>query len=169
MQAAPRPDPLIAPALLALLAFLLGGTAQVGAADAMPANRDGAAILGRWLTEPRDGIIEITRTADGHFEGQIIGGNEPGKLDSKNPDASLRGKPLRGQVIARALAYDGANKYSGGTIYDPASGSTYKLRMELRDDGTLKVRGYIGISLLGKTQVWTRYTATTLDLPPPAR
>lgn len=145
---------------------LAGFGAPLQAADATSANKDGSGVLGRWLTEPRDGIIEMTQLADGHFEGRIIGGNEPGKLDSKNPEASQRSKPLRGQVIVHALAYDGEGKYSGGTIYDPASGSTYKLKMELLADGTLKVRGYIGFALLGKTQIWTRYTGTTLDLPP---
>ena len=125
-----------------------------------------AQAAGRWLTEPRDGIIEITVSPEGALEGRIVGGNHPGRLDAKNPDAAARTKELRGQVILKGMAWQGEGRWSGGTIYDPDSGSTYKCNVELRDDGTLKVRGYIGFSLLGKNQVWTRYTGTSLDLPP---
>ena len=123
-----------------------------------------SAILGNWLTEPKDGIIEISRNGD-LYQGRIIGGSEHGKLDSNNPDPAKRGQALRGQVIMHDLKYDGDSEWSGGTIYDPKSGSTYKCKLELRSDGTLKVRGYIGFSLLGKTQIWTRYTGTSMDLP----
>jgi len=121
-------------------------------------------IQGNWLTEPKDGIIQITRNGE-LLEGRIIGGNEPGKLDSNNPDPVKRSVELRGQVIMHDLKYDGESEWSGGTIYDPKTGSTYKCKLELKSDGTLKVRGYIGVSLLGKTQIWTRYTGKSMDLP----
>jgi len=123
------------------------------------------AILGNWLTEPKDGIVEISRANDNTYQGRIVGGNEPGKLDSNNPDAARRSLALRGQIILRGLRYDGDGKWEGGTIYDPKSGSTYRCKLELRSDGTLKVRGFIGVSLLGKSQVWTRYNGTSMDLP----
>ncbi|MGE0114319.1 MAG: DUF2147 domain-containing protein [Steroidobacteraceae bacterium] len=122
-------------------------------------------VLGNWLTEPRDGIIQITQSADGALQGRIVGGNEPGKLDSNNPDPAKRNQVLRGQVIMSGLKYDGDGKWSGGSIYDPKGGSTYKCKIELRADGSLKVRGFIGFALLGKTQMWTRYTGTSMDLP----
>lgn len=123
------------------------------------------AVNGNWLTEPKDGIVQISSNSDGIYEGRIIGGNEPGKLDSNNPDITKRGLALRGQLIIRNMKYDGEGQWSGGTIYDPKGGSIYKCKLELRADGTLKVRGYIGFSLIGKTQVWTRYTGTSMDLP----
>ncbi len=122
-------------------------------------------IQGNWLTEPKDGIIQITKVADDTYEGRIVGGNQPGKLDGNNPDITKRGLTLRGQIIMRGLKYTGDGEWSGGTIYDPKSGSTYRCKLELRGDGTLKVRGYIGFSLIGKTQIWTRYTGTSMDLP----
>lgn len=122
------------------------------------------AIQGNWLTEPKDGIIQITRNGD-VYDGRIVGGNERGKLDSNNPDTTKRSLELRGQIIMHNLKYDGDGEWSGGTIYDPKSGSTYKCKLELRADGSLKVRGYIGFSLLGKTQIWTRYTGESMDLP----
>ena len=64
------------------------------------------------------------------------------------------------------MALDAPKHWSGGTIYDPDSGKTYKCNLELLPNGSLKVRGYIGFSLLGKNQIWTPYTEATLDLPP---
>ena len=117
-------------------------------------------LLGRWLTEPRDGIIEITRLGDGSYQGRIIGGNAPARLDVKNPDASRRQQLLLGQVIMIGMHEDGANAWSGGTIYDPDSGRTYKCHLEVLDQDHLKVRGFIGVSLLGRSQTWTRYTGS---------
>ena len=160
-QAMPR----LAGMMVALLAAMLAVATPQGA-SAAEALGTPAAATGRWLTEPKDGIIEITINAAGKLEGRIVGGNHPGLLDVKNPDPAQRIKPLRGQLILRDMAADGAGRWTGGTIYDPDSGKTYKCNLELLANGTLKVRGYIGFSLLGKSQLWTRYTGTTLDLPP---
>ena len=122
-------------------------------------------VLGNWLTEPKDGIIQITQAADGTLQGRIVGGNEPGKLDKENPEPAKRNLVLRGQVMMSGLKYDGDGKWSGGSIYDPKGGSTYRCKIELRADGSLKVRGFIGFALLGKTQIWTRYMGTSMDLP----
>jgi uncharacterized protein (DUF2147 family) len=122
-------------------------------------------VLGTWLTEGKDGIIQIGVGADATYEGRIVGGNHPGRLDEKNPDPTQRTKPLRGQVILRSLRYDGEGKFSGGTIYEPDTGRTYKCLIELISPDTLKLRGFIGISLLGKSQIWTRYTGAAMDLP----
>lgn len=135
------------------------------AGTALAADEPTQAVLGNWLTEPRSGIIQISRATDGTYQGRIVGGNEPGRLDSHNPDQSKRTQPLRGQLIMQGLRHAGDGKWTGGTIYDPDSGSTYRCKVELRNDGTLKVRGFIGVSLLGKTQTWTRYIGTSMDLP----
>lgn len=148
---------IICAAVYLIGACLISGTA-FAADDAQ------VAIQGNWLTEPKDGIIQITRNGD-VYEGRIVGGNDKGKLDTNNPDPAKRSLTLRGQVIMQGLKYDGDGQWSGGTIYDPKGGSTYKCKLELRPDGTLKVRGYIGFSLLGKTQIWTRYTGQSMDLP----
>lgn len=148
----------------ALLAGVLlawaSGTTWAGDAQA-------SQLLGNWLTEPRTGIIQISQLADGSYQGRIVGGSTPHRLDEKNPDAARRGALLLGQVIMRAMHYDGAGQWGGGSIYDPDSGHTYRCHLELLPGGQLKVRGYIGISLLGRTQVWTRYTSGPLDLSSP--
>jgi uncharacterized protein (DUF2147 family) len=125
-----------------------------------------AQAAGNWLTEPKDGIIQISVGANGQIEGRIVGGNHPGLTDVHNPDPARRNQVLRGQVILRDMKYDGAGRWSGGTVYDPKKGKLYKCLVELLGPGTLKVRGYIGIPLLGVSEKWTRYTGTSMDLPP---
>lgn len=143
----------------------LGIVAMALLGSASPAQAQDV-ILGRWLTEPRDGIVEITRAADNTYQGRIIGGNAPHRLDPHNPDPARRQQELLGQTILQGLHQDGDGSWSGGTIYDPDSGRTYKCRIELLDRDRLKVRGFIGISLLGRTQTWSRYLGTSLLLPP---
>jgi uncharacterized protein (DUF2147 family) len=152
----PTPQRRHAAAFMFLLAVALA---------AMAADDKQSRILGNWLTESKDGIIQISSAAGGVYEGRIVGGNHPGRLDEKNPDLTLRDKPLRGTIILHNLRYDGGGKWSGGAIYEPDSGRTYKCLVELIDADTLKVRGFIGISLLGKSQLWTRYVGTSMDLP----
>ncbi len=125
-----------------------------------------AGILGNWLTEPKDGIIQISLAAPSVYEGRIVGGNHPGRVDALNPDPAKRNQSLRGQVILRDLRYGGDGKWSGGTIYDPNNGHTYKCVIELISPDILKLRGYIGIPLLGREQTWTRYKGTSMELPP---
>jgi len=55
------------------------------APEASAADDQAAQILGNWLTEPRDGIIQISRAADGSYQGRIVGGNDPQRLDQHTP------------------------------------------------------------------------------------
>ena len=79
-------------------------------------------------------------------------GNE--KLDENNPDPALRARPIIGMDLIAGFSRAGKKKWEDGTIYDPRDGKTYKCKMTLQRDGTLKVRGYVGIPLLGKTVIW---------------
>jgi uncharacterized protein (DUF2147 family) len=138
---------------------------EPGSRAAAPPDEQAAQVIGRWLTDPPDGIIEISLAPDGSYQGKIIGGDSPNRTDSKNPDPSKRSTQLLGQPILHGLKYDGHGRWSGGSIYDPDSGHTYSCHLELLDANKLKLRGYFGVSLLGRTQVWTRYTGTNLVLP----
>jgi uncharacterized protein (DUF2147 family) len=83
--------------------------------------------------------------------------NEKGqpKLDTNNPNNSLKSKPIVGAIILRDFEFkDG--EWTNGKIYDPESGKDYKCYMRFKDANTLNVRGYIGISMIGRTEVWTR-------------
>jgi uncharacterized protein (DUF2147 family) len=138
------------------------------APTALASDDQAAQILGNWLTEPRDGIIEISLTSDGSYQGKIVGGNDPQRLDQHNPDPARRSQTLLGQTILRGMKYDGEGKWSGGSIYDPDSGRTYKCHLQRLDKERLQVRGFIGFSLLGRSQVWTRYLGSSMTLPAPS-
>lgn len=75
----------------------------------------------------------------------------------KKCPGAFKNKPIQGMTILWDLKSTGKNTWSGGEILDPKSGKIYRLKMNLSQNGqTLDVRGYIGISLLGRTQVWNR-------------
>lgn len=79
------------------------------------------------------------------------------KKDSKNPDAKLRNRTIVGTVIMTGLSFDSDDReWSGGKIYDPATGKSYKVVCKFENSKTLKVRGYIGIPTLGRTVLWTK-------------
>lgn len=139
------------------------------AADAARPATDAQAtqILGNWLTQKHDGIIQISRTSEGLYQGQIVGGDDPQRTDAHNPDPNLRERRLLGQLILQDMQYDGAGRWSAGTIYDPDTGHTYRCRMELRAGADrLTVRGFLGVALLGRSQTWTRYRGSSMQLPP---
>jgi uncharacterized protein (DUF2147 family) len=67
-----------------------------------------------------------------------------------------KGRPVTGMVVVRRMKKDG-DEYTGGDILDPKSGSVYRCKMRLVDQGRkLTVRGYLGFSLFGRSQTWIR-------------
>jgi uncharacterized protein (DUF2147 family) len=137
--------------LLVLLALLSAASRAQTRPAASPA---AAAILGRWLTADKAGIIQIY-AQQGRYAGKIVG-PEPPRLDANNPDPALRQRPLLGVVMLQGFRYDGAGAWANGTIYDPRNGKTYSCILRLKTASALEVRGYVGVSLLGRTEVWTR-------------
>lgn len=122
------------------------------------------AVCGKWLTESKKAKVEIVRVGN-VYNGKIYWLKEPlnkqgePKKDVNNPEESKRNAPLLGLELIKGFKYDEDNVYKGGEIYDPENGKTYSCKMTLSKDGkTLEVRGFIGISLFGRTQVWTRVT-----------
>ena len=113
------------------------------------------AIVGEWLTANKDGKVQIYKTGD-QFFGKISWGNQKESKDTNNPDPTLRNQNLIGLVILKKFTFNGNDKWEDGTIYDPNNGKTYSCVIKLKDEKTLEVRGYVGISLLGRTEVWTR-------------
>lgn len=125
---------------------------------AASAYADEADIAGRWLSGDKTGWIEI-RLVAGSPVGTAAGATQPEvhpRVDKFNPDPALRERPLLGITILHGFSYEGNGVWKGGTIYDPNSGKTYKSTMTLVDHKTLKVRGYIGVSLFGRSDTWTR-------------
>lgn len=121
-----------------------------------------------YATEPSNGEgsqVLIYKTTDGKYEGKVIWMQYPNhpdgtpRLDAKNPDKSKRDQPCVGMVIIKNFVYNEKDEEWQGTVYNPGSGNTYRSYMRLESGGnTLKVRGYLGVSLLGKTVSWKRET-----------
>ena len=129
--------------LAAYCIFLLFAGIQTGQAQS---------VTGKW--KPFD--VEIYEK-NGKIYGKIIEILEKGKED-KTCDkckGSKKDKPVKGMVIIEGLSKDGDN-WEDGTILDPRNGKEYKCRINLENSDKLKVRGYLGVSLLGRTQYWTR-------------
>lgn len=113
-------------------------------------------VLGIWLSQEKDGKIEIYKQGSEVF-GKLIWlktPNEPDgspKLDKHNPKPELRKVPLLGLTIVKNLKYDDG-RWTDGTIYDPKSGKTYDSTIFV-EDGNLQIRGYIG--WFYQTRTWT--------------
>lgn len=122
-------------------------------------------ILGVWLNEDKDAHVDIYKDGDKYF-GKVVWLKDPNreetgkpKLDRENQDESLRSRPVMGLLLLNDFEFDGDDEWEDGTIYDPKNGKTYKCYMEFDEDDNLdklKVRGFIGFSMLGRTTYWTR-------------
>ncbi len=134
--------------------------------NALPAFADGDAVLGEWLTLDGKARVHIEK-ADGKYSGSICWLKEPEypdgdpeqgkpKHDRENPDKAKKQRPLMGLRLIEGFEFDGKNTWTKGSIYDPESGNTYKCKMTL-DGDKLHVRGFIGISLIGRTTTWSRH------------
>ncbi len=118
-------------------------------------------IEGKWWDEEKKGQVEVYKSPNGKFYGKIIYLKEPidaetGKpaLDKNNKDASKRGRATMGLVTLLALT-ESKGVYEG-QVYNPKDGNIYSGRVTLLPDGRLKLRGYVGVSFIGKTEVWER-------------
>lgn len=123
-----------------------------------PASQAQAAspLEGYWLTENKRSVIKVEACEQGlcgYIHWIIEGGMQ---TDAKNPDESKRDRPMCGLPILWGFKQSNQSAWQGGKIYKADDGDVYDANMELQKDDTLKVRGYMGISLLGKSQIWSR-------------
>jgi uncharacterized protein (DUF2147 family) len=152
--------------LASIATITLSSALVLGAGDAAPAHaRPDAqeteatspppdAIVGEWWTEGKEGRIRFVRAPDGTYSGILVGGTDPG-TDVNNKDPALRKRALLGVTLIWHLRPDDG-EYVDGYVYNPRNGETYRMKAELTGKTRLKVRGYLGISLLGQSQTWTR-------------
>lgn len=121
-------------------------------------NKD--AIVGKWINSTAEAHIDISKRNDKYY-GKIVWIKDPKgtegtvKTDLKNPDPNLRKRTILGMEILKDFVYDDG-KWTDGSIYDPKSGKTYSCNMTIKDNGQLSMRGYIGISLIGRSETWKR-------------
>lgn len=112
-------------------------------------------ILGTFLTEEKNGHVQIYKSGDKFF-GKLVWIDEPDALDENNPDKAKRTNKVMGMVILTNFVYKGSGVYEDGKLYDPDSGNTYSGKLTLQENGDIKMRGYVGVSLFGRNSMWTR-------------
>lgn len=126
-----------------------------------------AGILGTWTTEGAKSQVEIFSCGE-KICAKIVSLKEPLYLDAKdgpvgtvktdrnNHDQAKQKKTILGLQIMEGFTPTGEGTWGNGTIYDPENGKTYQCKATLDGPNRLKVRGFIGIAMIGRTTVWTR-------------
>lgn len=119
-------------------------------------------IPGIWLVGDKDAKVELYQNGE-NLEGKLVWLQQPqdpdggNKLDSKNPEITLRSQQIQGMVFLKNFKkVENENKWTGGTVYDAKSGKTYSGWIKLISEKKVELRGFIGISLFGRTDVWIR-------------
>jgi len=138
---------------LVLISFTSLIMAQDGEADR---------LVGVWEPSHGKAKVKIEKINDKYY-GKIVWLREPidpetekPKVDKNNPDEKMRSTPLRGYRILKDFEYTDKDTWTEGTIYDPENGNTYNCTIKMTDENTLDIRGYIGISTFGRSDVWKR-------------
>jgi len=116
--------------------------------------------VGHWLTENERAVVEISeceQSVCGNVYWIIEGGME---FDENNPLEDMKKRKICGLEILSDFDKEDVGEWESGEIYKADDGDTYKANLTIREDGTLRVRGYIGAPMFGKTQIWSRVSAS---------
>lgn len=119
------------------------------------------AVLGLWQSEHGKVRVQISKSGE-LYNGKIVwlkeANDETGKpkADINNPSVAKRSQSIIGLEALSDFTYKGDGLWEGGTVYDPRSGKKYNSKLSISGAGALEIRAFIGISLIGKTQTWTR-------------
>jgi uncharacterized protein (DUF2147 family) len=150
------------------VAWMLLVAAAFLASPTMVRGNDADGIVGLWNTSGNDARIEIYKCGTeycakiSYLEEAVYPPNDREGMaglpmvDRYNPDPKLRSRPLVGLRLMEGFRYTGTNTWDGGRIYNPENGKKYKAIISLTDSNHLMLRGYWGISLLGRTETWVR-------------
>ena len=137
--------------------------AAVMLSAALPVFADPA--VGKWVTiDDEDGsqksVVEISVNDQGELQGtilKILREEDQGKLCDKCPD-DFKDQPIEGLTFMWGLQNESEGEWESGRILDPKSGKVYKSNLKVADDEqSLDVRGYIGVSWIGRSQTWMKY------------
>lgn len=122
-------------------------------------------IKGYWITADGEGQVKIFKSTNSKYYGKITWLNHPynddgsEKRDILNPNDKIRGEKVVGLLFLKSFEFNSHSKHwDNGTVYDPNNGKTYKCILSLEDKNPdiLILKGYIGISLLGRKEYWFR-------------
>ena len=125
------------------------------------AERPGDPAHGYWLTENRKAIVRIA-PCGADTCGRMVWVEDPRdeagrpKRDDRNADAAKRSRPICGIELVGGLTKADEGAWQNGWVYNPRNGETYSAEIRALSPSELEVRGYLGVSMLGKSQVWTR-------------
>lgn len=134
--------------LILAIGFLLIGSAAEAAT--------GASIMGQWITDDGKAVVTIAGCGDrlcGKVSRVLDRGSDVPVTDLKNPDAGLRNRPILGLPVLYGFTRQG-DRWTGGTAYDPKTGSRYRASLEVNRDGSLKVTGCV--LFICQSKRWTR-------------
>ena len=122
-------------------------------------------IVGVWKTGEGTAMVRIYKNGD-KYQGKVVWLKEPidpetgkPKVDKNHPDEASRKRAGLGLINIWGFLYKDNNTWDDGNIYDPKNGNTYSCTIKLTSPNSLEVRGYIGVSLIGRTDNWTRQQA----------
>jgi uncharacterized protein (DUF2147 family) len=150
-----------------VLGLLAVGAAAAQSEEPAAARPPAPTIEGLWLDEVEEGRIEVAPCGE-HLCGTIVWLLEPldedgeEKRDVENADPALRERKVLGLRVLEGVnpKPDKKGYWKGGRVYDPKNGKTYRCTLSLDEQGNMKLRGFIGISLIGRNSFWTRVTET---------
>lgn len=158
-------------------AGVLGAAISISVAVIAGPAFDPSSAVGLWeqvdeKTGKPESWFKITES-DGIYQGNIVKiFFKPGEDENwacEKCEGDEKGKPVLGLALIKGMRRNG-NAYEDGTIMDPRDGAVYRALMQLSPDGQkLEVRGYLGISLFGRSQIWNRLPDNALAPPPPTR
>lgn len=137
-----------------LLTVVLFVVSIASFAQKLPADK----IIGEWQSTGSDTKLkfEFYKYGDKYFGKLLFASNmyetdgKTIKKDFKNPDKKLRDRSRYGITNVTNLTYD-EGEYLGGSLYNPEEGRSYRVKAKLKNENEIEFRGYVGISLLGKT------------------
>ena len=128
----------------------------------------GDQIIGNWITENGEGIVEVYKE-NGRYFGKLVWLSKPNdeegnpRLDAKNSQNGLRTRGLIGILILNSFVYNSDERtWANGKVYDPNMGHTADGVLTLQSKDVLKVKGYVGFKWISKSQIWKRTTTKQL-------
>lgn len=123
----------------------------------------GQSVIGTWKTIDDEtgkakSHVKVYIGSDGKLHGKVVKILDESKKDKTctKCKGSKKDEKILGMEILWGLEKDGKKKYDGGTILDPNKGEEYSCKIQLVSNDKLKVRGFLGVSMIGRTQYWYR-------------